>query len=144
MASRPPCADARGRIASLHMPVIVVSLCFTLLLASCISMYGTEIPRTPKGESFGQAKANRFAYGYAYACLQGEFTGKHVKGYTGGAPLYEQENPGGTGKIYKYYLLSTPDTPSAAPTFRFTPRMFTFTVHTTDKDIVTRCAATMR
>ncbi|MCL1889037.1 MAG: hypothetical protein FWF99_00840 [Desulfovibrionaceae bacterium] len=132
-------------------------------LSSC----SIGIPITPKDADFPLHKAFKVPYPetHIYNCLDGDLVWRHVadlnskwwEGYKDAGS--SQPDPDGDGKIYTYYVFNT-DFYEEVSDHRIKKILewadqrylsertelygYTFTVHTTDDDIVTQCAVTQR
>jgi hypothetical protein len=93
--------------------------------------------------------------GVAVMCQRGDFTGEHIEksiGWRYTIGLKEEpprSGPGGQGKIYTRYLQDYEDIPPPVGQEKYGRKGreywgYTFTIHTTDDGIITRCSATQQ
>ena len=130
-----------GFPAKMALVLVILAVC---ALGACASREPLPKVSLVEGRPFPRGIPNDFqAGGYALECEYGYYTGKHIDAcdlkQTHGRG--SRPDPDGKGKIHTRYALWRDTSLFAPPGDRWG---YTFTIYTTDDDIVTNCAATQQ
>ena len=132
---------------------ICLALLAVFLFSSCALLDSPSIPKV-EGKPFPNIGSDSRGAGVAGLCQKGNYVGKHISD-TGLIRAYSwlkkepnRPDPAGKGKILTRYMIDQIKIPPPMGHEKYghpgweDEWGYTFTVHTTDDGIITRCSAT--
>jgi hypothetical protein len=129
-----------------NIPLILLAAFGTASCSYYVAPGGLPIPTTPADKPFPRrAPRDSFASVSVWKCLEGKYTGLELIDKSAEGRL----NPGGKGKIYEFHVVDHVKTPPL-PSINFDHPEgeewwgYSFTMYTTDEDIITDCKVTKR